>query len=148
MSKSEAESKIVVQGEASESDDDENDDLTAPQGVIVSGEASESDEEEIDLRSPTTPPRNDFPPLIVNQRSETTSEIPTLMSPRAAEAKATKPKYDTLLHRKLRESNLLLHSHIVDNCSQAYLSAARNLHTTTQQLQKSHASVQLVFRFI
>ncbi|KAK6168901.1 hypothetical protein SNE40_020061 [Patella caerulea] len=133
--------RTVVQGEASESDEETPKTLAA--GIVVSGEASES-EEEIDTAGRVNA---DLPPIIVAQRSislssDAATDIPTLMTSRAAEAKASKPKYDTLLHRKLRDSNLNFHSHLVDNCSQTYLAAARNLHSTTSQLNKSHSAVQ------
>lgn len=174
--------QTVVQGEASESDDDNEGNVQfaniispfpsrvlppnpqtlsplcipkakAPpagiQAIVVAGEASESDEEEVDTsQSEKDSPK--LPPLEVDQNkrfehgasSDLSIDVPMLLSPRMAESRFNKPKYDTLLHRKLRESNLQLYEHIVDAASQTYLAAARSLNSTTVQFAKSLNLIQ------
>lgn len=163
--------QTVVQGEASESDDEEvhvssvrspslypirvqqnNPAYTAHvgralvsasgQALMVAGEASESEEEEVNTSQHGSP---ELTPLKVDvQRSSSSDlmELPMLMSTRMVESRYNKPKYDTLLHRKLRESNWQLHDHMVEVGGQAYLSAARGLTSATAQLLKSHSIVQ------
>ncbi|XP_041354171.1 biogenesis of lysosome-related organelles complex 1 subunit 3-like isoform X2 [Gigantopelta aegis] len=113
----------------------------APQGVVVSGEAPESDEE-VDTSNQNN---QELPVLKVDfQKCETDqaidpSKLPTLETTRMV---TSRPKYDTLLHRKLREKNLAFHHHLVEIGSQAYLSSAKQLQNITQNLLKSHKAIQ------
>ncbi|KAK7107626.1 biogenesis of lysosome-related organelles complex 1 subunit 3-like isoform X1 [Littorina saxatilis] len=168
--------QTVVQGEASESDEEEEKEvqnssatrvppfpsrvlqskLSSPakrkvggtQAVVVAGEASESEEEEVDTSvsesgSPELTPLKVEPSKKLERGSSSDlSDVPMLMSPRMAESRYNKPKYDTLLHRKLRENNWQLHEHMVEVAGQAYLGAARSLSSTTTHLVKSHSVVQ------
>ncbi|KAL8584353.1 hypothetical protein ACOMHN_031973 [Nucella lapillus] len=118
------------------------------QAVVVAGEASESEEEEVDTAD-SEAASSDLPPLKVEQSkkleresSSDLSDVPMLISPRMADSRFNKPKYDTLLHRKLRENNWQLHEHMVEIAGQTYLGAARNLSSTTAHLAKSHTMLQ------
>ncbi|XP_070189925.1 biogenesis of lysosome-related organelles complex 1 subunit 3-like isoform X2 [Littorina saxatilis] len=140
--------QTVVQGEASESDEEEEKEVGGTQAVVVAGEASESEEEEVDTSvsesgSPELTPLKVEPSKKLERGSSSDlSDVPMLMSPRMAESRYNKPKYDTLLHRKLRENNWQLHEHMVEVAGQAYLGAARSLSSTTTHLVKSHSVVQ------
>ncbi|XP_060570598.1 biogenesis of lysosome-related organelles complex 1 subunit 3-like [Ruditapes philippinarum] len=175
-------SKIIVEGEASESDEDElsgpnesldrettatagtsrlteeisqNDgdktgntssivshkdgEVSVNTGVIVSGEASESDEEFEIVTS-----EGQILPLNVNTSEKgDTTDLTSPQSPSLpSQQKEVKPKYNTLLNRKLRERNIALRRHIVDTIHQSYTQAATGLHNLTIQLQKSHIAIQ------
>ncbi|XP_052810638.1 biogenesis of lysosome-related organelles complex 1 subunit 3-like [Mya arenaria] len=156
---SKTENTVIVAGEASESDD-EDDTLvennqtkqtlsgalpvspasqTADQtGAVVSGEASESDEEyEI-----ITHEQSDLPPLNVNlaEQGDTEESAPT--SPQLQQNMPPKSKYNSLLNRKLRERNIALRRHIVETIHQNYTIAGKDIHNLTLQLQKSHIAMQ------
>ncbi|PVD28646.1 hypothetical protein C0Q70_11240 [Pomacea canaliculata] len=115
--------QTVVQGEASESDDDEvhvssvnikpfpsrvlqtsleSKKTAGGQAVVVEGEASESEEEE-EVEVDTSLNSTKLPPLKVEPQKKVQygssgdlSDVPTLMSPRMADLRFNKPKYDTL----------------------------------------------------
>ncbi|XP_071114154.1 biogenesis of lysosome-related organelles complex 1 subunit 3-like [Haliotis cracherodii] len=133
--------KTVVQGEASESDDEDMMPDAIPQGTVISGEASES-EEEVDTSLQGS---QELPALKVDRnrgedlQGSDPTQLPILTTTRMV---TSKPKYDTLLHRKLRERNLQFHGHLVSLGSHAYLSAAKHINNTTQQLLKSHVAIQ------
>ncbi|XP_076445017.1 uncharacterized protein LOC143282972 isoform X2 [Babylonia areolata] len=140
--------QTVVRGEAPESDEEEEQEVAGGQAVVVAGEASESEEEEVDT-SISEAASSELPPLKVEQSkklehgsSSDLSDVPMLMSPRMADTRFNKPKYDTLLHRKLRDNNWQFHEHMVEIAGQAYLGAARSLTSTTTQLVKSHSLLQ------
>lgn len=172
--------RTVVRGEASESDEEEEQEVqnsslkrvqpflsrvlpskphspvhdsrakqvVGGQAVVVAGEASESEEEELDT-SASEAASAELPPLKVEQSkkleqgsSSDLSDVPMLMSPRMADSRFNKPKYDTLLHRKLRDNNWQFHEHLVEIAGQTYLGAARSLSSTTAQLTKSHSLLQ------
>lgn len=140
--------KTVVPGEASESDDEENpvqqsNKTASATATIVSGEASESEEEE----EINTSQDNALPPLKVDTEGKgdkddiTNGEIPPSPTTPTFKTHEFKPKYDTLLHRKLRERNMALRRHIVDTVHHTYLTAAKDLSNTTQQLHKSQSAI-------
>ncbi|XP_025097277.1 biogenesis of lysosome-related organelles complex 1 subunit 3-like isoform X1 [Pomacea canaliculata] len=161
--------QTVVQGEASESDDDEvhvssvnikpfpsrvlqtsleSKKTAGGQAVVVEGEASESEEEE-EVEVDTSLNSTKLPPLKVEPQKKVQygssgdlSDVPTLMSPRMADLRFNKPKYDTLLHRKLRENNWHLHDNMLEVAGQMYLGASRSLGSTTAHLLKSHSTLQ------
>ncbi|XP_064618060.1 biogenesis of lysosome-related organelles complex 1 subunit 3-like [Liolophura sinensis] len=146
--------QTVVEGEAPESDEDEevrqisensqsqNDTVSTPQrvrtGLVVAGEASESEEEEIDTRETV-------PPLMVNKDGEGDGSRVLLREESHSpllDRQAEKPKYNTLLHKKLRERHAMFRRHLVASSAQMYLSASKDLHNTTQQLMKTQLVVQ------
>ncbi|XP_045196077.2 biogenesis of lysosome-related organelles complex 1 subunit 3-like [Mercenaria mercenaria] len=172
-------SKIIVEGEASESDEDDitvpdksnfsetqpadiagasepgsestlkdeqstksgvvDGDKSAKIGVIVSGEASESDEEfEIVTSEGQVLPLN----VNISEKGDTSDISSPQSPPFPIQQKETKPKYNTLLNRKLRERNIALRRHIVDTIHQSYTQAAKDLHNLTVQLQRSHIAIQ------
>lgn len=65
------------------------------------------------------------------------SSVPTLTLKQAG-----RPKYDTVLNKKLWESNLSLCNNLNGLVSQAYVSAAKDLSNCGLQLSKSHAAIQ------
>ncbi|KAH9505601.1 hypothetical protein Btru_056007 [Bulinus truncatus] len=132
--------KTVIQGEASESDEDNisEDELKA---IIVEGEASESDEEEIDTSLYQS--RKELPPLKVIEHSVSFESVDDITGAQTLSLKqAGKPKYDTVLNKKLWESNLSLCNNLNGIVSHTYWSAAKDISNCGQQVSKSHALVQ------
>lgn len=152
--------QTVVQGEASESDEDNDvkadafydssETVQEPNraklggtsgGVVVSGEASESDEEEVN-----TDEIHQLPPLKVDRAdTSATDHLPEgePVSPTAVQHTDThRPKYNSLLHRKLRDRNIALRQHIADTINQTYVIAGKDLHNNTLQLQKTQVAIQ------
>ncbi|CAL1531637.1 unnamed protein product, partial [Lymnaea stagnalis] len=86
--------KTVVQGEASESEDDEELEIDdKPNAVVVAGEASESEEEELDTSLSTS--RKDIPPLKLSEHSISFESIDDISSvPTLTLKQAGRPKYD------------------------------------------------------
>lgn len=155
--------RTVIQGEASESDDDDeldpsplraNDaripipsyqELKTPmfKGIVVAGEASESDEE-----INTTDVNTSLPPLKVDKGifgddpSLNSSLMSSPLSRQRYQDAAQQPKYDTLLHAKLRDRNVALARHLRDAVKHVYVSATKDLNSNSQNLYKTQAAIQ------
>ncbi|XP_072018767.1 uncharacterized protein [Amphiura filiformis] len=144
----------VVAGEAAESDSEEEINtanvrsslasrVSAPKGVVVQGEASETEsegeEEFADVSvADTFQGQSPITPLKVGS-------LPT--SPKHDQTEKTPippPKYDTLLHRKLRDRNIGLQDDICEAAGEAFQYAIRELHNTNQMLAKSQTVIQEV----
>ncbi|KAL3882816.1 hypothetical protein ACJMK2_029122 [Sinanodonta woodiana] len=135
----------VVKGEAPESDEEDSSSTLIPvqkspsHGVVVSGEASESEDED-DMT------QQSIPPLTVHPDSEgdkaDITNIGLSQSSTSPYHDAVKPKYDTLLHKKLRERNIAFRRHLVDTILQTYTLSARDLHNNTLQLLKTQGTLQ------
>ncbi|XP_056297769.1 biogenesis of lysosome-related organelles complex 1 subunit 3 [Pseudoliparis swirei] len=140
--------RIVVQGEASETDSDDEVYITsmpAPQvGAKVPGEASETDsegEEEQTDRSSLSQERvhilrRDLPPLIVVRDHP---DIQSIVEDRPSPTH--RPQGDTLLQQKLQESNSRLYSDIGQMVRQVYGSASREVSVATAQLNASQSAI-------
>ncbi|XP_071133572.1 biogenesis of lysosome-related organelles complex 1 subunit 3-like isoform X2 [Mytilus edulis] len=145
--------QTVVAGEASESDDDEPSVQTqkkhseetiqsaaVTKAVVVSGEASESDEEIETSQTKHLPPLNDKDSkadedlIIVDASSIPGIEKAHLYGHGTS-------KYDSLLHRKLRERNIAFRRHLVDSVHQVYLSSSKDLHNIRLQLHKTQGAL-------
>ncbi|XP_064627261.1 biogenesis of lysosome-related organelles complex 1 subunit 3-like [Lineus longissimus] len=148
--------QALIAGEASESDVDEEvaniaqnmtfqaDGPTCPMAVSVRGEASESDGDDMAT--------DDLPPLKVDAAGvgdeNATEPTPDDETGEGSPMRQTscsirdQVKYDTLLHRKLKERNISLRRNLVIMKSQAYLRAGKELKNTTQQLIKSQSAIQ------
>ncbi|XP_003977121.2 biogenesis of lysosome-related organelles complex 1 subunit 3 isoform X1 [Takifugu rubripes] len=144
--------KTVVQGEASETDSDDEVYITSmppPQaalvGLKVSGEASETDsdgdEEQLDQTSTSSQQsslilQRDLPPLIVVQdRPDIQSVVEDRPSP------THRPHGETLLQQKLQESNTRLYHDIGEMVRQLYSSASKEVHSATAQLNASQGAI-------
>ncbi|XP_069004050.1 biogenesis of lysosome-related organelles complex 1 subunit 3 [Embiotoca jacksoni] len=146
--------QIVVQGEASETDSDDEvyiTSLSAPQisstGAKVAGEASETDSEGEPQPEPagrasaagqeSTPIlKRDLPPLIVvRDHPDMQSIVEDRPSP------SHRPHGDTLLQQKLQESNSRLYSDVGQTLRQVYGSASREVRGATSQLNASQSAI-------
>ncbi|XP_026219626.1 biogenesis of lysosome-related organelles complex 1 subunit 3 [Anabas testudineus] len=144
--------QIVVQGEASETDSDDEvyiTSLSAPPaasvGAKVPGEASETDseaeEEHADRASAVKQEsaqilRRDLPPLIVvRDHPDVQSVVEDRPSP------THRPQGDTLLQQKLQESNSRLYSDVGQTLRQVYGSASREVRSATAQLNTSQGAI-------
>ncbi|XP_029302823.1 biogenesis of lysosome-related organelles complex 1 subunit 3 [Cottoperca gobio] len=144
--------QIVVQGEASETDSDDEvyiTSMTVPQtatvGAKVPGEASETDsegEEEQAGRASSLSQesvqilRRDLPPLIVVRDHP---DIQSIVEDRPSPTH--RPQGDTLLQQKLQESNSRLYSDLGQTLRQVYGSASREIHSATAQLNTSQSAI-------
>uniref|UniRef100_A0A8D0L768 Biogenesis of lysosome-related organelles complex 1 subunit 3 n=1 Tax=Sphenodon punctatus TaxID=8508 RepID=A0A8D0L768_SPHPU len=143
--------KTVVQGEASETDSDEEVYLSSvPQatfpslaGVKVPGEASETDEEE--EGSPSKEKAEPklvapaLPPLIVLRKEEVRS--PTGVEEKPAMRIRHQGRYSTLLQQKLVESNARLYYDVSSTVKQVYQTATKEIGTITGQLSNSQSII-------
>ncbi|XP_076591467.1 biogenesis of lysosome-related organelles complex 1 subunit 3 [Chaetodon auriga] len=145
--------QIVVQGEASETDSDDEvyiTSMSAPQtatvGTKVPGEASETDseveeEEQTDRASSLSQEssqilRRDLPPLIVvRDHPDMQSIVEDRPSP------TLRPHGETLLQQKLQESNCRLYSDVGQTVRQVYGSASREVQNATAQLNASQSAI-------
>ncbi|XP_066994157.1 biogenesis of lysosome-related organelles complex 1 subunit 3 [Anabrus simplex] len=142
--------QYVVIGEAPESDSEEEVNVSTgvsvlqnkqrcgnsnSQGIIVVGEAPESDEEcEEDIVSVSSV-----------SSAASVSSTPTLSAStknKISENSKDGAKYNTLLHKKLRERNISLHRNISEFIHNTTAAAARELNTTNQQLLRSQVQLQ------
>ncbi|KAL6116219.1 bloc1s3 [Pungitius sinensis] len=147
--------QIVVQGEASETDSDDEVYITSmspPQiatvGAKVPGEASETDSEEEEeggqqadrassLRQDSAHVlRRDLPPLIVVRDHP---DIQSIVEDRPSPTH--RPQGDTLLQQKLQESNSRLHSDVVQMVRQVYGTACKEVQSATAQLNTSQGAI-------
>ncbi|XP_057695113.1 biogenesis of lysosome-related organelles complex 1 subunit 3 isoform X2 [Corythoichthys intestinalis] len=126
---------IVVQGEASETDSDDE----------VQGEASETDSEDevetADRSSALTHEstkilQRDLPPLIVvRDHPDIQSVVEDRPSP------THKPFGDTLLQQKLQESNSRLYTDVGQMLRNVYGSASKEVRSATAQLNTSQSAI-------
>ncbi|CAJ1065597.1 biogenesis of lysosome-related organelles complex 1 subunit 3 [Xyrichtys novacula] len=144
--------QIVVQGEASETDSDDEVYITsmaAPQtatmGAKVPGEASETDSENEEEQSGRISAlsqesaqilRRDLPPLIVVRDHP---DIQSIVEDRPSPTH--RPHGDTLLQQKLQESNSRLYSDVGQTLRHVYGSASREVHNATAQLTTSQSAI-------
>ncbi|XP_023236469.1 biogenesis of lysosome-related organelles complex 1 subunit 3-like [Centruroides sculpturatus] len=138
----------VIPGEAYESDEDvEVSHFMSPpdmrktplflQGIVVSGEASESDEE---ICSGPTSASYATGEQNFDLRCSSSESVEKMDIPKFEE----RLRYNTLLHRKLREKNQSLHKNLIEMACQPYQSAAKEIGSISQQLIKSQILVQEV----
>ncbi|KAM4589695.1 biogenesis of lysosome-related organelles complex 1 subunit 3 isoform 1-T1 [Fundulus diaphanus] len=144
---------IVVQGEASETDSDDEvyiTSLTSHQtttgGTKVPGEASETDSEDdpqeavrasVMAQESAQILRRELPPLIVvRDNPDVLSIVEDRPSP------SHKPRVgDTLLQQKLQESNSRLYTDVGQMVRQVYGSASKEVHSVTSQLNTSQSAI-------
>ncbi|KAM6931663.1 biogenesis of lysosome-related organelles complex 1 subunit 3 [Lycodopsis pacificus] len=144
--------QIVVQGEASETDSDDEvyiTSMTAPQiatvGAKVPGEASETDSDSGDEQAARGVSLSqdsaqilgrDLPPLIVVRDHP---DIQSIVEDRPSPTH--RPQGDTLLQQKLQESNSRLYSDVGQTVRQVYGSASREVQSATAQLNTSQSAI-------
>ncbi|XP_029028335.1 biogenesis of lysosome-related organelles complex 1 subunit 3 [Betta splendens] len=143
---------IVVQGEASETDSDDEvyiTSLSAPQiasvGAKVPGEASETDSDGEEEQAPRASAlvhdssqilKRDLPPLIVvRDHPGIQSVVEDGPSP------THRPHGDTLLQQKLQESNSRLCMDVTQTLRHVYGNASKEVRTATAQLNTSQAAI-------
>uniref|UniRef100_A0A8D0DUW3 Biogenesis of lysosome-related organelles complex 1 subunit 3 n=1 Tax=Salvator merianae TaxID=96440 RepID=A0A8D0DUW3_SALMN len=143
--------RTVVQGEASETDSEEEVYLTSvPQasfpslsGVKVAGEASETDdEEEASHKHSREDPgivSPDLPPLIVFRNEDLGS--PTGVEEKPALRIRHHGRYSTLLQQKLVESNARLYCDVNSTVKQVYQTAIKEIGAITGQLSNSQNGI-------
>ncbi|KAM4566642.1 biogenesis of lysosome-related organelles complex 1 subunit 3 isoform 1-T1 [Odontesthes bonariensis] len=143
---------IVVQGEASETDSDDEvyiTSLSAPQtaavGAKVPGEASETDSEgeleqaigaSVLSQENTQILKRDLPPLIVVRDHP---DIQSIVEDRPSPSH--RPHGETLLQQKLQESNGRLYSDVGQMMQHVYGSASREVRSATAQLNASQSAI-------
>ncbi|XP_048018121.1 biogenesis of lysosome-related organelles complex 1 subunit 3 isoform X2 [Megalobrama amblycephala] len=148
--------QIVVQGEASETDSDDEVYITsAPpvhalssssSGMKVAGEAPETDSEDEEERarrlaseSQQQMLRKDLPPLIVIRNTPATvcgqeDSLSPVSRPESG-------RFNTLLQQKLQESNARLCTDVNQSLKQVYQNAARDIRQATAHLNNSQTSI-------
>uniref|UniRef100_UPI00398E751B biogenesis of lysosome-related organelles complex 1 subunit 3 n=1 Tax=Pristiophorus japonicus TaxID=55135 RepID=UPI00398E751B len=142
--------KTIVQGEASETDSEEELYLTSasPAGVAqvgakVPGEASETDDEDADCaaaaRDIQRAIRRSLPPLIVVRDERPAA--PAVAEERPAVRIRHPGRFSTLLQQKLSESDGRLRHDVEQAVKQMYESAAREIRAATGHLGTAQAGV-------
>ncbi|XP_006627713.1 biogenesis of lysosome-related organelles complex 1 subunit 3 [Lepisosteus oculatus] len=146
--------QTVVQGEASETDSDEEAYITSlsssypvAAGVKVLGEASETDSEDeaggatrpIEVRAATEDVQKDLPPLIVIRNPpdspvSAAEEKPVLRLRQGG-------RYSTLLQQKLQESNARLCGDVTQTVRQVYQNATKEIRLATAHLNNSQNGI-------
>jgi hypothetical protein len=99
--------------------------------VVYIGEAPESDEEDFEVNFNSIFPESPPSPSL-----DTGDEVKLKRSSKV------NPKYDTLLHRKLREKNEKLKEELINIACQPYLNGSREIQSLTHQLIRSQKTVQ------
>ncbi|XP_014327987.1 biogenesis of lysosome-related organelles complex 1 subunit 3 isoform X1 [Xiphophorus maculatus] len=144
---------IVVQGEASETDSDDEvyiTSLTSHQttagGAKVPGEASETDSEDdaqqavrssLMAQESAQILKRELPPLIVVRDNP---DVQSIVEDRPSPSH--KPYAgDTLLQQKLLESNSRLYTDVGQRVRQVYGSASKEVHSVTSQLNTSQSAI-------
>ncbi|KAM8853606.1 biogenesis of lysosome-related organelles complex 1 subunit 3 isoform 2-T3 [Synchiropus picturatus] len=143
---------IVVQGEASETDSDDEVYITslpaaqtAAAGTKVPGEAAETDSEgeqdaadrlSVMSQESTHILKRELPPLIVLRDHP---DIHSIVEDRPSPTH--KPHGETLLQQKLQESNCRLYADVSQMLQHAYGSASREVRGATAQLTASQSGI-------
>lgn len=156
----------VVSGEASETDSE--DELAAAaemlagrsepsigeelrqSGVVVQGEASETESEEDEEENLARAEQQKFPSQLPPLKVDRSSRSPSIGSQSSIKSSSSAnkaspldpPKYDTLLHRKLRERNASLQVNIQEAVAQAIQAKHKDLSNANQMLTKSQMVIQ------
>ncbi len=147
--------QIVVQGEASETDSDDEVYITsAPpvhasssssSGMKVAGEASETDSEDEEERARRLASEShqqmlskDLPPLIVIRNTPATAGQEDRSSP---VSRPDSGRFNTLLQQKLLESNAQLCTDVNQSLKQVYQNAARDIRQATAHLNNSQTGI-------
>ncbi|XP_036392151.1 biogenesis of lysosome-related organelles complex 1 subunit 3 [Megalops cyprinoides] len=147
--------QIVVQGEASETDSDEEVYITSlsstqsvSAGVKVSGEASETDSEgEVEKvrklviagsAENAQGLRRDLPPLIVIRNAP---EFVSAVEEKPALRPEQSGRYNTLLQQKLQENNARLCNDVSQMYRQVYQNATREIRLATTHLNSSQSGI-------
>ncbi|XP_051521402.1 biogenesis of lysosome-related organelles complex 1 subunit 3 [Myxocyprinus asiaticus] len=146
----------VVQGEASETDSDDEVYITSVppvqsssllSGMKVAGEASETDSEDEEQRALRLASENqqqmlrkDLPPLIVIRNT------PASVSGLEDRSPLSRPcpdsgRFNTLLQQKLQESNARLCADVNQSLRQVYQNAARDIRQATTHLNNSQTGI-------
>ncbi|XP_067307759.1 biogenesis of lysosome-related organelles complex 1 subunit 3 [Pseudorasbora parva] len=148
--------QIVVQGEASETDSDDEVYITsAPpvhasssssSGMKVAGEASETDSEDEEERarrlaseSQQQMLRKDLPPLIVIRN--TPAPVCGQEDRSSPVSRPDSGRFNTLLQQKLQESNARLCTDINQSLKLVYQNAARDIRQATTHLNNSQTGI-------
>ncbi|XP_078097734.1 biogenesis of lysosome-related organelles complex 1 subunit 3 [Mustelus asterias] len=145
-----AEYKTIIQGEASETDSEEELYLTSSSqvgilqtGTKVPGEASETDDEDEDcvtaVRDIQQVVQRALPPLIVIRDEQ--SDILTAVEEKPAVKIRHQGRFSTLLQQKLRESNGRLYQDVEQAVKQMYENAAKEIRTATSHLSNSQSGI-------
>ncbi|XP_067831205.1 biogenesis of lysosome-related organelles complex 1 subunit 3 [Heptranchias perlo] len=141
--------KTIVQGEASETDSEEELYLTSTSpaavlqaGVKVPGEASETDDEEESVaatRDIHQVLQRSLPPLIVIRDQQL--DVLTAVEEKPVLKIRHRGRFSTLLQQKLRESNGRLHHNVEHTVKQMYESATKEIRTATRHLSNSQSGI-------
>ncbi|TTH99995.1 Biogenesis of lysosome-related organelles complex 1 subunit 3 [Bagarius yarrelli] len=125
-------SQIVVAGEASESDSD--DEICTASGLVVPGEASETDSED-QVEKPTAFLHH-LPPLTVHRHDDVSV---TQQSPTTPDHPP--PQGNSLLQQKLQENNARLCADVSQSVRQVYHGATRDIKAATAHLSHSQGVI-------
>lgn len=166
-----SDTRAVVPGEASETDSDddglaqESVNTNSAKGVVVQGEASETDSDDDKVNEDQVKPvtekgaknlsiHGDIPTLKVEQGSlnkESPSSPDTVsvssLSFTTREGLGV-PKYDTLIHHKLRDKNAALLMNIHNAVGGSLNDVSKTVHMANQQMNKSQVIIQDVCQLI
>jgi hypothetical protein len=115
-------------------------DMPSSSGIVVSGEASESDEEcqQLDIPLHIQLSTNNPNAAPVDDQKYGSSDSPS------KRLQLDSPAYDSLLHRKLRETNIAIRSRLEGIVQKQFETATKNLQSTGQQLTSSQLMIQQV----
>lgn len=124
-------SQIVVEGEASESDSD--DEVYVSSGLTVPGEASETESEDEEEKPAIF--HHHLPPLTVDRHDNVsvTQQSPTMPTHSG--------HVTSLLQQKLQESNARLCADVSQSVRQVYHGAARDIKAATAHLSHSQGVI-------
>ncbi|XP_052830723.1 biogenesis of lysosome-related organelles complex 1 subunit 3 isoform X2 [Octopus bimaculoides] len=109
------------------------------QGIVVAGEASESDEE-----INTSELNHSMPTLRIDKAipSSDNASSGNTFSAFHQQGQILQPKYNSLLHTKLRDRNIAFSRHLREALKHIYVSSTKNLITNSQNLFKTQAAIQ------
>ncbi|GAA6080215.1 biogenesis of lysosome-related organelles complex 1 subunit 3 [Tachysurus ichikawai] len=124
-------SQFVVEGEASESDSDEE--MYATPGLTVPGEASETESEDEETKASAF--HHHLPPLTVDRHDDVsiTQQSPTTPTHSS--------HVNSLLQQKLQESNVRLCADMNQSVRQVYHGATRDIKAATAHLSHSQSVI-------
>ncbi|KAI5614212.1 biogenesis of lysosome-related organelles complex 1 subunit 3 [Silurus asotus] len=130
-------SQVVVEGEASESDSDQE--LYTSSGLTVPGEASETESEDEEVKP--TAFLHHLPPLSVDRHDDVSVTRQSPTSPVHTSVSAAGSHVNSLLQQKLQESNARLCADVSQSVRQVYHAATRDVKAATSHLSHSQSVI-------
>ncbi|KAJ8935884.1 hypothetical protein NQ314_012600 [Rhamnusium bicolor] len=111
--------------------------MSSNKPIIISGEASETDSEDESNLTIIT-----YSKMFLENDASISSAVSALNQSNVEDKQVTQHQYDSLFHQKLKEYNTRLHNDVEGFCQNTINDAGKNLIAIDQQLLRSQLTLQ------